>query len=130
MPMKNVARQYSCVLCHKMVAICRACDRGHIYCSQKCSHLARSASKCASDRKYQSNQRGKSKHAERQKRYRLHMKKIVTDHTSKPLPSNDLLPPTLNETGNTTENIVINLDNDCHFCGKPVNIWILNGPYQ
>lgn len=125
--MKNVARQYFCALCCKKVTICSACDKGNIYCNQKCSQLARNASKRAADRKYQNNQRGKLKHAERQRRYRLRIKKIVTDHTLKPLPSNDLLSPTLNKVDSNTENSAVTHDR-CHFCKMAIKVWIFHEP--
>lgn len=129
MPMKNIARQYPCAFCHKMVTICRACDRGHIYCGPKCSKIARKISLHAAGRKYQRNQKGKLNHAERQKRYRLNCKKIVTHHTSKPLQPNDLLPPTINQPGDKTVIIVSTVDNRCYFCGN-ATVRISHGPYQ
>jgi len=120
MPMKAIARQYLCHFCHKKVTVCHACDRGHVYCGIKCSQIARHVSLKTAGKKYQNNQAGKLKHAERQKRYRIRNKKIVTHHSSNLLLTYDLLPPTLDKTRNT-ENKIITSDNRCHFCGNNIN---------
>ena len=117
--MKNIARHYLCHWCHKRVIICHVCDRGNIYCGKTCSQIARETSKRIADRKYQSNQRGKLKHAERQKRYRKRCIKKVTDHSSKPLPTHDSLPPRTDKPSGNTENNTS--DDRCHFCEKIID---------
>jgi hypothetical protein len=117
--MKNIARQYSCHFCHKKVTICNSCDRGHIYCGLRCSGMARHASLKMAGRKYQTNREGKLKHAERQKRYRMRQKKIVTHHSSKLLPIHDLLPP-VDDPRSNAESKTTTLGNSCHFCGNTI----------
>lgn len=123
MPMKKIARHYLCHFCHHKVIICHACDRGNIYCGTTCSQLGRRASRRAADQKYQNNQKGKLKHAERQRRYRLRYKKIVTDHSSKPLPTYDLLLPITDKTSGHTGNKTTTSDDRCHFCRSTINKW-------
>lgn len=116
--MKDVARHYLCRFCHKKVIICHACDRGNTYCGTLCSHLARRVSRQVADCKYQSNKQGKLKHAKRQRHYRLRCKKIVTDHSSKPLSAHGLLSPIANKTNANLGNRTIISDDRCHFCGS------------
>lgn len=124
--MKKIARHYACHFCHHKVIICHACDRGNLYCGTRCSQLARRASRRAADQKYQNNQKGKLKHAARQKRYRLRHKKIVTDHGSKAPPTHDLLLPIIDKTSGPTENKTMTSDNRCHFCGSVMNKWAVD----
>ena len=124
--MRNIARHYSCPYCHKEVTICRACDRGHVYCGPSCSEAARFVSLKKSGRKYQSNQQGKLKHAERQKRYRMRHKKIVTHHSSKSLPTHDLLPPILDTPRGEIEKND-RLGDRCHFCGTTIKKRVCDG---
>jgi hypothetical protein len=111
------------------VAICHACDRGNTYCGRRCSQLARKTLRRIADRKYQSNQRGKTKHAKRQKRYRLRCIKKVTDHSSKPLSTHDLLLSIIEKPRSHTENKTIISDDRCHFCGCTIDKRALDGTH-
>lgn len=91
--------------------------------------IARKKSLQVAGRKYQKNQKGKLNHAERQRRYRLNCKKIVTHHTFKPIQPNDLLPLTINKPGNKTVTVIRTVDNRCYFCGN-ITIRIFHAPYQ
>ena len=66
--MKDSARRYHCVYCQTPVVICRACDRGNIYCFNGCSELKRTESQRAANRRHQSTPRGMRLHAARQLR--------------------------------------------------------------
>ena len=68
--MRNAARLFTCALCRCQVVLCRRCDHGNIYCSQRCSGRARRRSVRLAGRRYQDSRRGRHKHAERQRRYR------------------------------------------------------------
>lgn len=92
--------------------------------------MARKVTLRAASQRYQKSRRGQHQHAERQKRYRLGHKKIVTHHTSKPLLFNDLLLPTLNETSNNIEHIRMTSDNRCYFCGNFIHLRIFHGLYS
>ena len=39
--MEPSARLFHCVRCHAQVILCRACDRGHVYCRSGCAAAAR-----------------------------------------------------------------------------------------
>jgi ferredoxin len=119
--MKKRVRKYSCHYCQKSVTICPVCDRGHTYCSKDCSQLARKAFRRRADQKYQNHQKGKLKHAKRQKRYRMRHKKIVTDHSSKPPSTHALLLPVIDKT--------TPLDDRCHFCGIPMDTRTFDGTH-
>ena len=62
--------------------LCRACDRGNIYCSAECSLFRRKEyQRCASQR-YQLSREGRLKHAARAASYRARKKQIVTQQGS------------------------------------------------
>lgn len=127
--MKNIARQYLCALCHNKITICYACDRGNLYCGPSCSQVARRSTLSRAGKKYQSNQRGKLKHAERQKRYRSNPKKIVTHHTIYFLVFRALLQAIIVTTkGNLVSKTIISGDS-CHFCGITINKKADDGPH-
>ena len=67
-------RMFLCALCRKQTRICRSCDRGHRYCSTECSQKARQASVTAARIQYRQTDKGKKKHAERQRAYRARKK--------------------------------------------------------
>jgi len=116
------ARLYSCVRCHCQVIICSTCDRGNIYCGPICSYIARVAKHRHADSVYQKTSRGKQKHAQRQRRYRMRKKNKVTDQGSVHLPSNDLLPSKPKEhMARKTETL------QCNFCDKPVLVFLRHG---
>jgi len=95
--MNTTARLYLCALCHKHCVICSACDHGNIYCFDGCADIARKESCRAANQRYQNTFQGKSKHADRQRRYREGLKQKVTDHGSTPNPKNALLYSVENE---------------------------------
>jgi hypothetical protein len=64
------ARWFQCALCGTLVGICRACDRGHKYCSPECRREVRLAAQREASQCYQSTEVGRAKHAERSARYR------------------------------------------------------------
>lgn len=78
-----------------------------------CSQESHKESHRAADKRYQKTYRGKLNHANRQKHYRDRKRKKVNDHTSKEIPTNDLLQATTNECTNT----VCGDEIRCHFCG-------------
>ena len=63
------ARLFQCARCHAQAKICSCCDRGHIYCID-CAVPARQEARKEASKRYQLSPRGRSNHAERQRRYR------------------------------------------------------------
>lgn len=70
MPIQNSARGYQCHRCHRQVVICRRCDHGHRYCSDKCAATARADSLKRASRKYRTTRKGRFNNARRQQRFR------------------------------------------------------------
>ena len=116
--MKHSSRLFQCARCQMQTLVCSDCDRGQIYCGEKCARAARVQSCQAAEKRYQKTFNGKMKHALRQRRYRASKQK-VTDQGS-PLPAqNGLLEPVENKPNNGLEH--------CHFCKKPVSSWLRQG---
>ena len=67
---QETMRRFLCAACRVAVCLCTTCDRGQRYCSVGCARSARHQAHRESDRRYQSSERGRLKHAERSRRYR------------------------------------------------------------
>ncbi len=80
--MPSSARLFNCARCHCQVVICSHCDRGNIYCGQRCSKTARNQSRRKASGRYQRTRRGRFAHAERQRRYRRRRRQKVTHQGS------------------------------------------------
>ena len=61
--MRNAARLFTCASCRRQVVLCRRCDHGNIYCSQRCSDRAPASAQRLAGRRYQDSRRGRHKHA-------------------------------------------------------------------
>lgn len=68
-PPPESCRLYSCTRCGALARICRPCDRGNIYCTA-CQPEARRERVRRAGRRYQASQRGRERHAQRQREYR------------------------------------------------------------
>jgi len=88
--MEATGRLFLCNRCRAQVIVCSRCDRGQIYCADGCAEAARRASLRAAGRRYQKSRKGRFKHAERNRRYRLRQQKM-THQGSMPPALNDLL---------------------------------------
>ncbi len=66
----NSTRMFNCGRCHRLVQICRSCDRGNRYCSPRCSDDARRESVRDAGRRYRQTEAARRKNAARQRRYR------------------------------------------------------------
>jgi hypothetical protein len=64
--------------------ICLPCDRGNIYCSERCAEIQRRCSLRRAGKKYQGTFKGRRKHAARQNRHRQGQKKKVTHQGTQP----------------------------------------------
>lgn len=120
--MKKTARLFNCAHCQNQVVICSYCDRGNIYCGQRCSKYTRVLNHRIANKKYQKTLRGKQKHAERQRRYRQRQMQKMTDQGSPYLPPNDLLSVEPNEGKLRQPEPIF-----CHFCGEVVSSFLRNG---
>jgi hypothetical protein len=63
-------RRFFCDRCQVPVVVCTPCDRGQRYCGPDCSQAARREKQRASNRRYQSTERGRKLHNARQARYK------------------------------------------------------------
>ena len=64
------ARRFHCARCHCPVILCRACDRGHVYCTNGCAQQARKDSLQRAGARYRASRRGRLNNALRQRRFR------------------------------------------------------------
>ena len=78
--MDQPLRQKTCRWCHRLFAICPACDRGHAYCAARCRTLARRRSVQAAKARHQRSPEGRLDHRDHQRAYRARCR--VRDHTS------------------------------------------------
>ena len=120
--MNDTARIFNCVRCQRQTIICAYCDRGNIYCGFICARQSRIQNHRISNRIYQKTYRGKQKHSERQKYYRLRQKEKVTDQGSVSISQNDLLLATEIDTKKITSEQM-----HCHFCKQIVSPYLRNG---
>ncbi|MDS4055720.1 hypothetical protein, partial [Accumulibacter sp.] len=75
--MEITGRLFLCHGCRTQVVVCRRCDRGQIYCAAGCAQAARRACVQEAGRRYQKSRRGRLKHAERNRRYRLRQQNVT-----------------------------------------------------
>ena len=68
--MDQPLRQKTCRWCHRLFAICPACDRGHAYCAVACRTLARRRSVQAAKARHQRSPEGRLDHRDHQRTYR------------------------------------------------------------
>ena len=79
---ENCLRMRSCHVsnCRTLFFVCKGCDRGQRYCSQKCREESRRQQKHEANSRYQRTERGKLAHLLRQRAYRRNVVKAsVTD---------------------------------------------------
>jgi len=125
-------RLFLCARCSRPVRICRSCDRGQCYCSnRRCALLARLFARRRYRADHQATRSGRRRHAARQVGYRLRVEltklgmQVVTDHPSTSAPASLIvgLDATRFETaehddsdtrvGDTTKD-----RGPCDFCGQ------------
>ena len=92
-------RLASCPRCQSIFSICRACDRGHVYCGPTCSGLARRDSLRRARRRHRHSLEGRLDHRdhERARRQRRRQALRVGDHGSFDPASCSSLPTSLQE---------------------------------
>ena len=78
--------QLVCPRCEKEFCLCRSCYRRHVYCSEKCSEIARWLSAKAAKKKHRQSEEGRLDHRdqerERRRRRKAERTARVGDHTS------------------------------------------------
>lgn len=75
-------RLYHCAACGQAVHICRACDRGNVYCAGACAPMRRTESLRRAGARYQHSRRGATRHAARQSAWRARQIQQVTHRGS------------------------------------------------
>ena len=75
-------RLYHCAACGQAVHICRACDRGNVYCAGSCAPIRRTESLRRAAARYQRSHRGATRHAARQSAWRARRMQEVTHQGS------------------------------------------------
>jgi len=80
--------------CGAVFYVCRSCDRGQRYCSQRCRRKARREQRRAANRRHQSSEEGRLDHRDRQREYRRRLARVrVTDQGSGTQLRSSTLPP-------------------------------------
>ena len=81
--------------CGSVFYVCRACDRGQRYCSERCREKARREQRRAANRRHQCSPEGRLDHRDRQREYRRRLVVLrVTDQGSETrVDFSSLLPP-------------------------------------
>jgi hypothetical protein len=90
-------------VCGAVFYVCRSCDRGQRYCSERCREKARREQRRAANRRHQRSEEGRLDHRDRQREYRRRLVLLrVTDQGSdEPARSSTLaaLSPPVHEAG-------------------------------
>lgn len=94
--------------CGTLFWICRHCDRGHRYCSDRCRGKSRREQRRAANRRHQQSPEGRLDHRDRQRAYRQRRARArVTDQGSgRDFSSDNVLSPGLNAQKNEEEHTV------------------------
>jgi len=81
--------------CGALFYVCRSCDRGQRYCSERCRGKARREQRRAANRRHQDSREGRLDHRDRQREYRRRLVALrVTDQGSETkVDFSSLLPP-------------------------------------
>jgi hypothetical protein len=68
--------------CGAVFYLCRSCDRGQRYCSERCRERSRRCQRRAANLRHQRSEEGRLDHRDRQREYRLRLIARVTDQGS------------------------------------------------
>jgi hypothetical protein len=133
------------VHCRAVAYLCTACDRGQRYWSDVCAHAARRRAQRESDRRYQSSERGRLKHAERARQYRERRRSVTEqglvsspeqDLWSTSAPSTVSPPLSADETATTRAREATSDEKahvgkfSCQFCRRWCDPWIRHAPLR
>lgn len=75
-------RQCRAKSCGAVFYLCRSCDRGQVYCTERCREKSRREQRRAANRRHQRSDEGRLDHRDRQREYRLRLVERVTDQGS------------------------------------------------
>lgn len=123
--MEPSARLFHCARCHAQVILCRACDRGQVYCGNGCAPAARRESLRRAGARYRGTRRGRHNNAERQRRFRARQQK-VTHQGSAPVVAAVVLAVTEPPPGNVPSAGAEpgRSMHVCHRCARPVSLFL------
>jgi hypothetical protein len=79
--------------CGTVFYICRSCDRGQRYCSDRCRQKNRRSQRRQANRKHQQSPEGRLDHRDRQRLWRERRRRCVTDQGRKPAEVSATIPP-------------------------------------
>ena len=68
--------------CGAVFYLCRSCDRGQRYCSERCREKSRREQRREANRRHQPSDEGRLDHRDRQREYQLRLVRRVTGHGS------------------------------------------------
>ena len=133
--MQPTGRLYACACCRALVIVCRACDRGHVYCSRDCWKAARRARQREAGRRYQRTRPGRTAHAARMRRFR-HRRNKVTHHGSAEPAADALLAVTSTTSASEAISMIVDTPpatatsaGHCHFC-RQLCEFVRHGPLR
>jgi hypothetical protein len=75
-------RQCRAESCGAVFYLCRSCDRGQRYCSERCREKSRRQQRRTANHRHQRSAEGRLDHRDRQREYRLRLVGRVTDQGS------------------------------------------------
>lgn len=136
---QETLRALLCARCHTTVYLCTTCDRGQRYCSAECARSARRQSQREADRRYQRSPRGRLKHAERSRRYRLRSSAVTeqgpifspeqsVSSVSAPNDASSALSPVETAVRPVSEAVAGKLE--CHSCRRWCKPWVRYAPLR
>ena len=119
-------RMFLCARCRSQSLICRRCDRGQIYCMGSCARDARREGQREAHRRHQATPRGRTMHAERNRRYRARVGRVTdhgptSEHATGHLGGSRAVPAGLSEpspSGRSPGHY------RCHHCGRPASTFL------
>lgn len=104
--------------------ICRSCDRGQRFCSERCRQKARHEQRREANRRHQQSEEGRLDHRDRQRRYRQrrHGEKRVTDQGSRDRDGSDTIP----EQESVAAPALVGSPAFCIRCGRTADMTEMN----
>jgi hypothetical protein len=106
-------RQCRAESCGAVFYLCRSCDRGQRYCSERCREKSRRQQRRTANRRHQRSDEGRLDHRDRQREYRLRLVGRVTDQGSDGEVSSSTLGPLTEWPFETEAGAVF-----CRLCGR------------
>jgi len=131
-------RLFLCARCREQVVLCSRCDRGQRYCGQACADAVRRDRQRAAGQRYQCSSAGRSKHAERSRRWRLSQKaqqnepsidaSATVTHHGPPEPVGDAPRPlAIAERSPASAGVTVPAQWHCPGCTRLLRPWVRQG---